>query len=238
MNQGYAPLQKLEVRDAIRYALDYDGIVNYILQGAADPIQTIIPKGLLGYNPVMPYTYNPEIAKQLLTQGGYPNGFDIELNCLNYSPWLDIALKIKSDLAKVGINVQIIQLSAEKMLEVLFDRESQLYLWECGVDYVDPDTRAKLFAHSNSLGDDAIVKLLAWWFKYVNQETSNLTDQAAREFDPAKRAALYKQVTEIILDEGPFALLFSKIHQYGVRLEVSAFIESPPMVWIFFPKLR
>jgi peptide/nickel transport system substrate-binding protein len=238
MNQGYAPLQKLEVRDAIRYAIDYEGVINYILQGAAVPIQTIIPKGLLGYNPTMPYTYNPEKAKQLLRQGGYPNGFDVELYCLNYSPWLDIGLKIKSDLVQIGINVQIIPSTAEKMVEVLFNRESQLWLWEYGVDYVDPDARAKPFAHSNSLGDDATVKQMAWWFNYVNQETSKLVEQAAREIEPEKRADLYKQVTEIILYDGPFAILFSKIHQYGVHSEISRFIGNPSKVVIPFPKLK
>jgi peptide/nickel transport system substrate-binding protein len=124
------------------------------------------------------------------------------------------------------------------MIEVLFSRETQLFLWEYGVDYADPDAMAKAFAHSDSPGDDATVKLLAWCFRYVNLETSKLINQAARELNPEKRATLYKQITEIILHDGPFAILFSKIHQYGVRSEVSDFIGNPSMVWITFPTIK
>ena len=79
MNLAYEPLSKPEVRDAIRYGIDYDGMINIVLQGAAEKIQTFIPKGFLGYNPAMPYTYNPEKAKQLLIDAGYPDGFEVEL---------------------------------------------------------------------------------------------------------------------------------------------------------------
>jgi peptide/nickel transport system substrate-binding protein len=238
MNQGYAPLQRIEVRDAIRYAIDYDGIIENVMQGAGVKTQTFIPKGLLGYNPAVPYTQDVQKARQLLAQRGYPNGFDVELNCLNYSPWLDIAMKIKSDLAEIGIKVRIVQLTPDKMVEVLFKRETQLWFWEFGVDYADPDAMAKQFAHSDSLGDDATVKQLAWWFKYVNKETSKLVEQAAQELDPQKRAELYKQITEIILHDGPFAFLFTKIHQYGVRVEIADFIRNPSVLVSPFPQLK
>ena len=238
MNQGYAPLQRIEVRDAIRYAIDYDGIIENVIQGAGVKTQTFIPKGLLGYNPVMPYTYDVQKAKQLLVQGGYPNGFNVELSCLNYSPWIDLAMKIKGDLAEIGINVKVVQLTSEKMVEVWFARENQLFLWEWGVDYTDPDANAKPFAHSDSLGNDATVKQLAWWFKYVNKESSKLVEQAAQELDPQKRAKLYKQITEIILHDGPFAILFTKIHQYGVRVEIADFIRNPSVLVSPFPQLK
>ena len=213
MNQGYVPLRKPEIRDAIRYAIDYDGIVDYILQGAGEKIQTFIPKGLSGYNPAMPYSRDLEKARQLLIEGGYPNGFEVELKCLNYSPWIDTAIKIKTDLAEIGINVKVVPMTANQMVEAVITRDSQLLLWEWGVDYPDPDASAKVFAHSDSLGDDASVKLLAWFYKYVNLETSKLVEQAARELDPVKRVKLYKRITEIILDDGPYAILYSKIHQ-------------------------
>ena len=81
MNVGYEPLDKSEVRDAICYAIDYDAIVREILQGAAITTQTIIPKGIFGYNPAMPYTLDLEQATRLLTEAGYPEGFDVELVC-------------------------------------------------------------------------------------------------------------------------------------------------------------
>ncbi len=238
MNQGYAPLQKTEVRDAIRYAIDYDGMIEYVIGGAGVKHQTFIPKGLLGYNPTMPYNHDIEKAKALLTQGGYPNGFDVELYCLNYSPWLDIARQIKNDLAKVGINASIVQLTVDKLLEAWFARTTQLFVWEWGVDYADPDAVAKPFAHSDSPGEDATFKQTAWWFNYVNKETSALVEQAAQEIVPEKRAELYKQITDIILRDGPYAFLFTKVHQYAVRTEVMDSLKSPSKVVVPFPQLR
>jgi peptide/nickel transport system substrate-binding protein len=180
MNQGYAPLQSRDVRNAIRFAIDYDGIIEHVMGGAGVKTQTFIPKGLLGHNPAQPYTYDVEKAKQLLSQAGYPNGFEVELSCLNYSPWIDLAMKVKGDLIKVGITVQVVQLPVDKLIEVWFTRQSQLLVWEWGVDYADPDATAKPFAHSDSLDDDATVQQGAWWFKYVNKDTSALVEQAAR----------------------------------------------------------
>lgn len=238
MNQGYAPLQRPEVRKAIRYAINYDGLIENVLGGAGVKNQTFISQGLLGYNSAMPYNYSSGKAKELLAQGGYPDGFETDLNCLNYSPWVDIARQIKSDLADIGIDVTIVQLTVDEMLERWFARETQLFVWEWGVDYADPDAKAKPFAHSDSLGDDASVQQVAWWFKYVNEETSKLVEEAAQELDLEKRAALYRQITEIILHDGPFAFLFTKVHQYAVRSEVMDALKNPQKVVIPFPQLK
>ena len=238
MNLGYTPLKNRDVRDAIRYAIDYDGLIEHVVGGAGTKHQTIIPEGLLGYNPALPYSYDIEKAKQLLMRGGYPDGFEVELNCLNYSPWVDIALQVKQDLAKIGINAKVVQLTAEEMVEVLFNRKTQLWLWEFGVDYADPDARAKPYAHSDSLGDDATIKYLAWACMYVNEETSRMVELAAQESNPEKRKYLYKHVTKIILYDGPFAFLFTKAHQYAVRTEVADAIKNPSKVVVLFPQIK
>lgn len=239
MNLGHEPFTKPEVRKAIRYAIDYDGMTEYVLEGAAEKIQTIIPKGLLGYNPAMPYDYDPEKAKQLLTESGYPDGFDAELACLDYTPWTDVAVKIKSDLAKVGITVKINQVDASQLMELwLSSREYQMFLWDWSTDYLDPDCNAKSFAHSDSVGDDATIKLSAWSTKYVNPETSKLVDQAAQEADETKREAIYKEVSDILLENGPFVILYAPKHQYGIRVDARDLIEIPALIWVSFPVVR
>lgn len=240
MNLGYPPLEKSEVRDAIRYAIDYDGLINYILQGAGDKIQTFIPKGLPGYNPAMLYNRDLERAKHLLAKADYPDGFDVELKCANYSPWLEMAMKIKSDLAEIGITVKIRPITGAQLMEEAWSsaRDFQTYIWEWGFDYPDPDAIAKPFAHCDSLGEDATIQAMAWWCNYLNLETSRLVEQAARELDSEKRNGLYKQITDIILDDGPLAIFYAQIHLYGVRSAVSDSIKSPSMIWIPFPQLK
>ena len=175
---------------------------------------------------------------QLLAAAGYPNGFECELACLNFSPWTDVALQIKSDLAQVGINVKLNQIDASRLSELIFAREYQMFLWDWLPDYVDPDCNAKAFAHSDSAGDDATIKLSAWEAKYVNLETSKLVDQAAQESDNAKRAIIYKQIADRILEDGPFAILYTPKKQYGIRLEVRELLGIPSLLWSNFPVLQ
>jgi peptide/nickel transport system substrate-binding protein len=238
MSLGYPPLEKPEVRQAIRFAIDYDAIVDYILEGEAVKIQTIIPKGILGHNPKMPYSPDINKAKQLLADAGYPDGFEVELMCLNYEPWSDIAFQIKKDLAQIGINVTIAQKEVPQMLEKVMSRDFQMFLWEWEFDYPDPDAMAKPFAHSDSLGDDATIKIVAWVCKYVNVETSKLVDQAAQELDNEKRKQLYQQITETMLYDGPTAILYSPIKQYGISSDIMDWIGIPSFVFGGFPMLK
>lgn len=239
MNLGYEPLTKLQVRNAIRYAINYDAITDLILQKTAVKIQTIIPKGILGYNPAMPYTLDVAKAKQLLADAGYPNGFNVELLTLDFAPWSDLALQIKSDLAKIGINVTIPSVPVAQAMDRLFStREFQLSVTGWEFDYPDPDSMAKPFAHSNRPGDDATVKATAWNCKYVNPELAALVDQAAQELDAAKREAMYAQITNTLLEDGPFAVLNVPMKQFGVRLDAKDFIGFPSFLSAGFPTLR
>jgi peptide/nickel transport system substrate-binding protein len=224
MNLRYEPFSKLEVRDAIRYAIDYDELIQFVLEGAAIKLQTFIPKGILGYNPALPYQHDAEKAKQLLSVAGYPDGFEVDLKCFDWAPWLDVAMKIKHDLAKIGIQVNVNPAHPKYTIPDFTSRKFQILLIRWLFDYADPDANAKAFSHSDSLGDDATFQLPAWYCSYLNQETSNMVEQAAQELDVEKREALYTQIADIIVDDGPFVFLYTPIHQYGLRSEIAAML--------------
>src|SRR5215468_4874866 len=79
--QPKPPFDKKEVRQAVCYAIDRDKIIATLLEGFAARLDGPIGPGQYGYDPNLQprYGYNPEKAKQLLTQAGYPNGVDVEL---------------------------------------------------------------------------------------------------------------------------------------------------------------
>jgi len=238
MNLMYEPLGKLEIRQAIRYAIDYDGIVDYIIEGAGEKIQTFIPRGFLGYNPAMPYTRDLDKAKALLQQAGYPNGFEVELVCENASPWIDIATQIKSDLKQIGITVTIKPGTFEELINAMFSRQFQMYLIHWESDYMDPDANAKPFAYCDDISDNAPVKAAAWLSSYLDADTSSLVQKAALESDPKVRNNLYQQITETVLNNGPYVVLYSPLKQYGVRLEVQEMLGVPSVFFSGFPVLR
>ncbi|GAK50130.1 ABC-type dipeptide transport system, periplasmic component [Candidatus Moduliflexus flocculans] len=238
MNITYEPFTKPEVRDAIRYAIDYDGLIEKALGGAGRKIQSFIPKGLLGYNPDLPYVRDIVKAKELLAAAGYPDGFSLELNCFDFGFWLEVAGKIKSDLAQVGIQVTINARPAKDTINDLRTRTYQMTLIQWMTDYLDPDMNAKSFAYCTDLSENALYKMRAWQTNYLTPDTSQIVEQAALERDTEKRKALYLEATDKIMDEGPFAFLYSPTHQYAIRADIADMIGQLDVTAVDFPTLR
>jgi len=121
MNQVYLTIQNnpdvakelsdKKVRQAISYAIDYDGIIKGLVRGAGDRPPAILPIGVLGVDKTMNPQRDVAKAKQLLTEAGYPNGFTVKLSywtasLLGVAPE-PLAAKLQADLAQVGIKATL-----------------------------------------------------------------------------------------------------------------------------------
>src|SRR5690606_34651186 len=113
MNTEKPPLDKKEVRQAIRYAIDKQAIADALYAGYATTSKNPLPPVYLGYNDdVEDYEYNPEKAKELLAEAGLADGFDIELVMSPTSrPYMPdpqtVAEIVQNNLAEIGVNVTI-----------------------------------------------------------------------------------------------------------------------------------
>ena len=238
MNLAYPPFQKPEVREALRYAVDYDSIIEMILQGGAEKIQTCIVKGLPGYNPATPFVFDPVKAKELLVAGGYPDGFEVELKASTNAPAPEVAMKIKADLSQIGIRVNISLMDVGQMWNDIMTRNTQMYLCLWMHDYPDPDGSARWFAYSDDTSENATFKNLEWMMTYADKETAQLIDQAMLERDSEKRLSLYHQITENVLHAGPHIFLYTPIQYYGVRAEVADFLQQTAFAMYDFPTVK
>ena len=106
LSPAYKPLDNPKVRRAITHAIDRDRIIKHILEGNAYPLSGLLGPQVFGYDPsAKAFPYDPEKAKQLLTEAGFPNGFEIDY----YSPTgrypkdREVAQVIVEQLSKVGI---------------------------------------------------------------------------------------------------------------------------------------
>ncbi|MFX0201127.1 MAG: ABC transporter substrate-binding protein, partial [Candidatus Hodarchaeota archaeon] len=221
---NFEPFQNEKVRDAIRWAIDYE---EFTLGGGVNVGQTFVPEGMLAHNPAKPYTHNVDKAKALLKEAGYPNGFEVELLCANYFPWTEIAVKLQDDLAEVGIRVTITFMLTGEMYQIYRQQNHEIVLASWGADYPDPDALAKPFAHCETNGQGAAVRLLAWRNMAEHPELAAMVDAAAREQDRTTRIAMYMKIQDIVLDWGPFAILYYPLEQHGVRTEVKDFNVRP-----------
>lgn len=219
-----SPFANPKVREAMRWAVNQDELVNGLVQGNGTKIQTIIPKGLLGYNNALPYKYDPTRAKQLLAEAGYPNGFEFELLtstglCGGGIPCQDIAAKIQSDLAKAGVKANIKAIANAEALKIYRAQNHQVYLGGWSPDFPDPDGNATPLA-------DFAAKSLAWRNVWEDATSSKLANQGSLETDPSKRAALYKLLTDYALKSGPYVILYQPSIPLGFSAKVEGYVRN------------
>src|SRR6266498_4491212 len=223
MNVAMKPLDKVEVREAMRMAIDYDGIVNDLLSGNAQKVQTIIPSPMFGYNSDAPFQQDVEGAKAMLQKAGVSN---VSLEMLipeGAAPggvkWSDLAAKLQSDWDQIGVKVEIKQVAQSELLAAYREQKGQLVLILWGPDFADPDTNVTPFtsyeAHS-----------IAWRNSWDDPIATKAHD-AALMTDPAEREAAYKEITEYVLHNGPYAVLYQPAALFGVRNTVQGFEWNP-----------
>jgi peptide/nickel transport system substrate-binding protein len=212
MNVTRPYLLDKRVRMAIRYAIDYDGIVNKILGGAAKQINTFIPEGFAGYEPRIIYKTDIEKAKQLMKEAGV-SGFETTLYHNDATPRPEVGQVIQASLAKIGIKVTLNKMVGSQLMPLYRAQKTDLFLGGWGPDYADPHTNAQPFADHTS-------KQLAYRNAYENNQTAKMIQDAGQEMDDGKRIALYQAANKILQEEGPFAFLYQQVAQHAVRSNV------------------
>jgi peptide/nickel transport system substrate-binding protein len=217
MNVTHGPLADNRVRQAIRYAVDYDGIVNKILGGAGKQINTIIPEGFAGYESRIIYKTDLDKARQLMKEAGVANGFETTLDHLDATPMPEVAQSIQSSLGKIGIKVQINKMVGAQLYPKYRAQKQDMILGAWGPDYIDPHTNAQPFADYKS-------NQLAYRNMYYNEQTSKMVQDAGEEMDNAKRIALYQAANKIIQEDGPYVFLYQPLYLHALRTNVQGFL--------------
>jgi peptide/nickel transport system substrate-binding protein len=218
MNVGYEPFRSRQVRTAIKFAIDYDAIKG-IFENAIEVGETIVPAGMFGHLADRPYAKNLDRARALMREGGFERGFNAELIVSTEIPLPDVAAKIKEDLAQIGINVTVKVLRSADVTSTYRARTHQFVIARWGADYPDPDNLAKAFADF----DSRVLAFRNQWDHPVKQ----VVQAAVRERDQARRAAMYRDIQKVVLDEGPYVIFAYPLRQIGMRANVRGVDPSP-----------
>lgn len=202
-----SPFVNPKVRTAVRYAIDYKGIIDGIYRGNAVQINGVIAKGMLGYDEKLNSMYKQDLAKakSLLRQAGYPDGFATDMYYQSDVQVLGVpedtlAAKIQADLARVGIRITLRGEPSATVFPKYRARQLPMVYWNFGPSYPDPDSI--MYPHGNW---NAQATTRTYW---RSNRVSLLIDKARLEVNEKKRAALYKQASRIVAVEGPYAFLF------------------------------
>lgn len=147
------------------------------------------------------YPYDPEAAKQLLADAGFPDGFQVEAWFRVVRPWLNrIPEAVQQDLAAIGVEVELLQLERAVSTEMLNNGELPLFIQAWGASFPDPFNFAtELFISDSTYGK-------RW--RYSNAEVDALVAEARQNTDPETRCAQWLQVQELVMADMPAVPLF------------------------------
>ena len=207
LNQKNEFLSKPEVREAMKYLVDYQTIADTIVKGKMQVHQTFLPKGFLGELDSNPYALNVEKAKELLAAAGLPDGFTVTMDTRNTPDVTAIAQAVQQTMALAGITLEIIPGDGGQTLEKYRARTHDIYIGNWGPDYQDPHTNAT-FARNPDNSDEAAAKPLAWRNAWDIPEMTVKADGAVLERDSEKRAQTYRELQEEHLKTSPFVIMF------------------------------
>jgi dipeptide transport system substrate-binding protein len=222
------PFDDKRVRQAINMAIDKHAIIEAIYQGAGTPAINPIPPTIWSYNKtVKDYPYDPDKAKKLLAEAGYPNGFETDLWAIPvqrpYNPnGKRMAELMQADLAKVGIKAKIVSFEWGEYVTRLQAGEHQMAQLGWTGDNGDPDNFLYnlLSCDAARPGGDNIAK---WCYPPFN----DLVVQAKRTNNAVARTKLYVQAQVIFKEEAPwFTIAHSTVYE-PVRDEVVGYKVSP-----------
>ncbi len=169
-------------------------------------MRTSCPRGFLGALDDMPFKLDVDKAKQLLAQGGYPDGFKISIDVPNGSPYLEMAQSIQATFAKAGVELQIIASDDKQQTSKIRSRKYQTAIGRWGPDYQDPHTNAQNFGMNVDNGENPPMKTTAWRTAWDIPELTKETEAAVLETDTAKRQAMYADLQRKIRDTAPLRL--------------------------------
>lgn len=205
MNNTYPPFDKVEVRQAIAYAIDRQRIVdNFYPTGSIEATQ-FIPPIIFGFTKEVGQldagmTHDEKIAKakELLAAAGYPDGFEVTVNFRDvvrgYLPDPKVvSADIQAQLAEVGIKVNIEVMESGAFLDAASAGQLPFFLLGWGADY--PDATNFLDFHFGAGANDS--------FGTKIPELVDTLSQAASLADPDARYALYIKANEIVRDQVP-----------------------------------
>ncbi|MCG7851891.1 MAG: ABC transporter substrate-binding protein [Methanosarcinaceae archaeon] len=200
------PLHDVRVRRAMNYAIDKESIINELFFGKAMALQgQLLREEQLGFNPKLkPFPYDPEKARKLLTEAGYPNGFEVEFKFPSgrYAQDREVAEALAGMLEKIGVKCKRIPLEAGEYVKQLLARECAPM---CFTGLLGPDAHIMFFQYRSD-----------WKYSYYqNPELDKLIDAGAVEIDEKKREKIYQKATQIMYDDCPVIFLYQGVDFYG-----------------------
>jgi oligopeptide transport system substrate-binding protein len=220
MNNAAAPFDNQKVREAFGSAIDRDAYVSGVLQGAGVPTTVWVPPAMPGHidQPDDTLSFNPEHAKELLSEAGYPDakGFpDVNLVMISSDYNTLVSQFIKSQLeTNLGVTVTVTSYDQGEYFDQLFEGNFNATIQSWIADWPSPDDFLNLF-YTGSDGN---------FSAYSNPDFDKLLDDAALKSNASDRLDLYNQAQTLLLQDAGLSPLYNEVTNIYVKPSVADLI--------------
>ncbi|AYO31391.1 ABC transporter substrate-binding protein [Biomaibacter acetigenes] len=218
------PFTDVRVRRAINYAINRDDIIQYVFRGIGQTAYGYLPPALkdeyLEESKDLAYKYDPEKAKQLLAEAGYPNGLKLTLSADNSSKSTKLAQVLQNQLKQVGIETDIRLYDSSSYTAMLKEGKQELFLREYSwpnADILDWFLLSSQFPYPNHS-------------RWKDKTTDELIKKASRMPTWEERAQGYKDVQKYLIEQAVWCPIYVPEKIFAVRKEVLNFKFHPWML--------
>lgn len=201
-----------KVRLAMKYLIDYKSLGETVMQYLGTPWQSFAQKGAFGALPeteARPFSLDLKKAKALLTEAGYPDGFDATIY-VGSLPWsTPLGQHVQQNAKKIGVNFKIEQMANAQFFAKVRGRDYQtgIKAWQTGV----PDAHgnaSRLVMNPDNSAEAKLTQYPSWRASYQNEAFNKVVEAAAVEPDKEKRKAMYAQLQRDWMQTGEMAVMF------------------------------
>ncbi|MEP7156734.1 MAG: ABC transporter substrate-binding protein, partial [Betaproteobacteria bacterium] len=227
------PFQDVRVRRAIAHAIDVQAIKSKVMRNLSHPIGSLVTPTEQGYSKEADerLPVDREQAKKLIADAGYPNGFEVTLDCGGNQPAADICQAIPPMLAQIGIKVTPNVVPTANFFGKLQKFDTSFYLLSWGTPTADALYTLQFTLHTavgdkNGSGEGN-------YGRYTNPKLDYLIDQARVENDLKRRDVFIRDALMIVKSELPVIPLHQSIIPWAMRKNVTA-VFPPNSVPYFF----
>jgi len=195
-----------KLRQAFNYAIDREGICNVIGEGVPVPASGVLPPGIPGYNADLKgYTYDPDKARQLLAEAGYPGGNGLPVITLWYNTdpgHQRISEYIQHCLKQVGVPVKLKNIDTAAYWQAQYAGEPTFFRSGWVADIPDPDNFLYILLDSKQFGAPGNT---CW---YSNPNLDALVERARSVSDWAERERLYREAEQIAVEDASWLFIY------------------------------
>ncbi|RCK22600.1 ABC transporter substrate-binding protein [Thalassospira lucentensis] len=240
LNVGYLgyntekePFTDVKVRKALTMAINKDAIIEGVYQGAGSAAKNPIPPTIWSYNnDTVDDPYDPEAAKAMLAEAGYPDGFKTDIWAMPvqrpYNPNARrMAELIQADWAKIGVQAEIVSYEWGEYLERTKNGEQGTFMLGWTGDNGDPDNFLAVLLGCDAVGGSNRAR-------FCNDEFEQLIQQAKTTSDVLERTRLYEEAQVVFKREAPWATIAHSIVFEPIRNEVVDYKIDPFGGHIFY----